>query len=215
MPSPLTGKIKTQKESTSTYLALGDSYTIGESLPASERYPEQAVSLLNNAGFRFLQPEIVATTGWTTADLQKAINNYHFKKSNYDIVSLLIGVNNQYRGRSPAEYQEEFTQLIQKSIALTRNRPSHVIVLSIPDYSVTPFAKGSNVRLVASGIDSFNVINKQIAESYRVAYIDITGESRKAATDSTLISTDHLHYSGKEYAIWAAMLAEQIKHIYK
>ena len=195
------------------YLALGDSYTIGQSVSESERYPVQTVKLLNNFGLLFSQPEIIATTGWTTEDLQKAINNYHFKNSVYDIVTLLIGVNNQYQGKSQSEYKEQFTVLLQKSIQLAGGKASHVIVISLPDYSVTPFAGSSNKTSIASQIDSFNAINKQVSRDYGTNYLYITDDSRKAATDPALFASDGLHYSGKEYAVWAGKLAVQIQKI--
>jgi len=199
-----------------TYLALGDSYTIGQSGPESDRYPVQTVKLLNNSGFRFSNPEVIATTGWTTADLQNSINNYHFAHSNYDIVSLLIGVNNQYQGRSQSEYKDQFAALLQKSIQLAGSKASHVIVISIPDYSVTPFASGRNDKTaIAAQIDSFNVINKETSQDYGANYLYITDETRKAGTDKTLTASDGLHYSGKEYAIWADMLAAKIKKTLK
>ena len=210
-----TTTIKTDT-ATKTYLALGDSYTIGQSVPTNDRYPVQAVAVLNSAKYNFSDPEIIATTGWTTADLQNAINNYHFTTTKYDIVTLLIGVNNQYQGRTQDEYKQQFTELLQKSIALAGNNAYHVVVLSIPDYSVTTFAEGRNDNAtIASEIDSFNAINKEIATSYRVNYIDITGETRKAATDKTLLASDGLHYSGKEMAIWAGMLATVIEKIFE
>jgi len=199
-----------------TYLALGDSYTIGQSVPDSDKYPVQTVKLLNDSGFNFSQPEIIATTGWTTADLQNAINNYQFKNSVYNIVTLLIGVNNQYQQRPESEYKSQFTALLQKSIQLAGGKASHVIVISIPDYSVTPFASGRNDKnIIAAQIDSFNATNKQVSQSYGTNYSHITDETRKAATDLTLITSDGLHYSGKEYAIWAGKLAVQIQNILK
>src|ERR1022692_1382372 len=176
-----------------TYLALGDSYTIGQSVSESKRYPVQTVKLLNDSGIHFSDPEIIATTGWTTADLQNAINNHRFTDSVYDIVTLLIGVNNQYQGKSQSEYKEQFTALLQKSIQLARGKASHVIVISIPDYSVTPFASVSNKVLIASQIDSFNAINKQVSRDYGTNYLYITDDSRKAATDPALIASDGLH----------------------
>jgi lysophospholipase L1-like esterase len=198
-----------------TYLALGDSYTIGESVSEADRYPVQTVALLNKEGLHFHSPEIIATTGWTTADLQNAIDNYHFSQKKYDIVTLLIGVNNQYQGKSQTEYEEQFTKLLQQAIQLAGADASHVIVLSIPDYSVTPFAKNSNVRTIATQIDAFNKSNKLIAENYRVHYLNVTTESRKASGDPSLIASDGLHFSGKEYAIWSDMLAGAIKEIMK
>lgn len=195
-----------------TYLALGDSYTIGESVPASERYPVQTVKLLESEGIYFGEPEIIATTGWTTADLLSAVNKTKFAQD-YDIVTLLIGVNNQYQGRSKNEYEREFSELLNKSIQLAGNRPGRVVVLSIPDYSITPFAHSSDTVFIAAEIDSFNLINRKIASEHHVHYIDITIDSRKAASDPTLIANDGLHFSGKEYAVWAAKLGEFISKI--
>ena len=187
------------------YLALGDSYTIGESVSVDDRYPVQLVKLLQEDNIQVNTPEIIATTGWTTADLLSAINNYHFTRE-YHIVTLLIGVNNQYQGRSQEEYKDQFTTLLQKSIQLAGGRASHVIVLSIPDYSMTPFAHDRDTAFIAKQIDSFNVINKTIASAYKVQYINVTNESRKAAYDPSLIASDGLHFSGKEYSVWASML---------
>lgn len=198
------------------YLALGDSYTIGESVSLNENYPNQTVALLNNGGFKFSSPKIIAITGWTTANLLSALAAENDLLPSYDIVTLLIGVNNQYQGRSQSEYKTEFTTLLQKSIAFAGNKPSHVIVLSIPDYSVTPFASGRNDKaLIAAEIDSFNTINKQVSQKYGTNYLYITDETRKAATDNTLLAADGLHYSGKEYAIWSSFIASMIKSILK
>jgi len=202
------------QHSAKNYLALGDSYTIGQSVTERDRYPVQAAKLLNDSGFHFSAPEIIATTGWTTADLQNAINTHRFAYPDYDIVTLLIGVNNQYQGRPQSEYKDQFTRLLQEAIILTGGKASHVIVLSIPDYSVTPFANGRNDKnMIATQIDSFNAINKEISENYNTGYLYITDETRKVATDLTLLASDGLHYSGKEYSIWAGELALQIEKI--
>ena len=196
-----------------SYLALGDSYTIGESVSEAETYPMQAAKLLGEAGLYFSKPEVIATTGWTTVDLQKAIDKHHFQNSRYDIVTLLIGVNNQYQGRSMIEYTEQFKALLTKSIQLAGDNPSHVIVISIPDYGVTPFAETSPKEKIAKEIDSFNLINYQISQQYKTQYLNITPETRKAANDHSLLASDGLHYSGKEYAIWAQQLLVLIKKI--
>jgi lysophospholipase L1-like esterase len=198
-----------------TYLALGDSYTIGESIEMSGRYPIQAVTALRKAGIAFADPEIIATTGWTTADLQHAISKKEQTPA-YDIVTLLIGVNNQYQGKSVTEYTTQFTSLLNQSIALAGNRPSHVIVISIPDYAVTSFGESTgNAAYISSQINVFNAINKQVSLISRVNYVDITSESRKTVADPTLVAHDGLHYSAKEYAIWAALIVQQIESILK
>jgi lysophospholipase L1-like esterase len=197
------------------YLALGDSYTIGESVRPEERYPEQVRRIL--AAKDHLDcgdPEIIAVTGWTTGNLLDALAD---AKPSYDAVSLLIGVNNQYQGRSLAEYRLQFGELLQKSIRLADNRPSHVLVLSIPDYSVTPFARaqGRDTTLIAAQIDSFNRINHELAQQYGVNYVDVTNESRKAAADASLIAADGLHFSGEEYNAWAKLMEPVLKEILK
>jgi len=196
-----------------TYLALGDSYTIGQSVAFSDRFPVQAVSLLNNQNIKFEQPEIIAQTGWTTGNLLSRINNNPPAKSTYDIVTLLIGVNNQYQHRTQDEYRQQFTSLLERSIEYAGNRKKRVIVLSIPDYSVTPYASNSDKELIAKQIDSFNVINKTISQQYQVNYIDITGDTRQAAIYPSLIASDGLHPSGSAYAVWAAKLVPVIKAV--
>ena len=194
-----------------TYLALGDSYTIGQSVNESERFPAQAVSLLRKDTINFNAPEYIAVTGWTTRNLLNAIASTPPSKSTYDFVTLLIGVNNQYQGRSQTEYAAEFTELLNKAIEFAGNKPQRVAVLSIPDWGVTPFANGRDRNEIANQIDAFNAINKQITLNKAVRYIDITPSSRMAATDASLVAGDGLHPSGKEYQKWAVMLAGVIK----
>lgn len=193
-----------------TYLALGDSYTIGEKVAPEENFPNQVVQLLLQEKLDFRMPDIVAKTGWTTDELQAGIEKANLKKD-YDFVSLLIGVNNQYRGKKVADYIPEFETLLRQAIAFTGNKPEKVIVLSIPDWSVTPFADGSNRKKIASEIDEFNKANKEIADKYKVHYIDITPGSRKAAKDSSLLAEDELHPSGKEYKRWAVATTSVIR----
>ena len=195
-------------------LSLGDSYTIGESVPESDRYPVQAAKkLCGNDNACLANPEIIATTGWTTRNLLDGLSSVR-PAGPYQVVTLLIGVNNQFQGRSPDEYKAEFTMLLQQSITLAGNQPAHVLVLSIPDYSVTPFGRSmSNPVGIAAQIDSFNVINRQVAANYKVNWLDVTAESRKAAGDATLIAADGLHFSGKEYEIWARLMEPVIKEM--
>ena len=199
---------------TYTYLALGDSYTIGESVPANENFPNQTVQLLRKAGFDFQLTEIVAKTGWTTDELQTAITKHDFHPP-YDLVTLLIGVNNQYRGRTVEDYKSEFESLLNQALKVAENKNNHVIVLSIPDWAVTPYAEGRDRKKIAEEIDAYNAANKIISEKYKVHYIDITPGTREAANDPTLLANDGLHPSGKEYAKWAekvsAMIQDQLK----
>jgi lysophospholipase L1-like esterase len=193
-----------------TYLALGDSYTIGQSVSEAERFANHTVQILRSQNIKINDPKIIATTGWTTKNLLDAINAVTLP-TNYDVVSLLIGVNNQYQGRSLDEYKSEFTLLLNRAIDYAGNKPSHVFVLSIPDYSVTPFASGSNKTKIATEIDQLNAANKTIASQLGVNYLDITPISREP--DPSLIANDGLHPSGKQYKRWADLLAPMIKAI--
>ncbi len=197
---------------TKTYLALGDSYTIGTSVSESDRYPVQTTGLLKSQGINMLKAEIIATNGWTTADLLNAVKG-RAATDTFDVVSMLIGVNNQYQGRTLDEYKQQFTVLLQRSVQFAKNKPAHVFVLSIPDYSVTPFADGSDKKQIAAEIDKFNDANKTIAASFNVNYLYITDDSRKAANDPSLIASDGLHFSGKEYEVWATRLAQMMKAV--
>lgn len=185
-----------------TYLALGDSYTIGESVEPSESLPYQFATRLN-----ITTPKIIAKTGWTTDELQAAIKvenlNQHF-----DFVTLLIGVNNQYRGYAKETYRKEFKELLQTAINFAAGNKKRVFVISIPDWGVTPFglASGKSIKEIANDIDAFNSINKEETLAMDVSYTDITPGSRNAATDLSLVAKDGLHYSGKMHLQWAAAI---------
>jgi lysophospholipase L1-like esterase len=200
----------TESKKAYSYLALGDSYTIGQSVLPSENFPNQTVQLLNQQDYNFKSPEILATTGWTTDELQNNINTHTFTPP-YDFVSLLIGVNNQYRGRSVENYKPEFESLLKQAIQFAGGKSDHVIVISIPDWGVTPFADGRDRAQIAREIDGYNAANRYISESYKVQYVDITPGSREAATDLSLIAGDGLHPSAKEYARWAQKVFAAIK----
>ena len=197
---------------TYSYLALGDSYTIGESVPSQDNFPNQTITLLKSSGFDFKSAEIVAKTGWTTDELQNSINNYTFKPP-YDIVSLLIGVNNQYCGRTVDNYKPEFESLLKQAIQFAGNKADHVIVLSIPDWGATPFATGRDRDQIAREIDAYNSANEIVSERYKVHYIDIAPWTREAANDLSLLANDGLHPSAKEYKRWAEKLSAKIKAI--
>jgi lysophospholipase L1-like esterase len=192
-----------------TLLCLGDSYTLGESIQPAENFPNQTVGLLKKQGYAFEDPEIIAKTGWTTDELQDAIDNHSFKDA-YDFVTLLIGVNNQYRGRPVDDYRSEFESLLKQAIQFANGNREHVIVLSIPDWGVTPFAKDQDTKQIAVEIDNYNSANKAIAEQYKVGYIDITPATREAVHDRGLIAADGLHPSAKEYAKWSEGLSLRI-----
>ena len=193
-----------------SYLALGDSYTIGEGVTLYESFPYQTVQLLRSKGLHFHAPEIVAKTGWTTGELADRILHTKLNEQ-YDFVSLLIGVNNQYRGLNIDDYKNEFEFLLRKAIHFAASQPQHVIVLSIPDWSVTPFAKERKQKKITEEIDAFNSINQKVTAQYKVQYVNITESSREVANNSSLITSDKLHYTGIEYAKWAKMLAYVIE----
>ncbi|MDX1284458.1 MAG: SGNH/GDSL hydrolase family protein [Draconibacterium sp.] len=199
-------------EKTSSYLALGDSYTIGESVPERERFPVQLSILLNEAGIKTESPKIIATTGWTTDELAEGIRNEKLNQE-YNLVTLLIGVNNQYRGRDTAEYRLQFAELLQTAISFGAKNPKSVIVVSIPDYGVTPFAKDRNPEKIAREIDIFNQINKEESEITGTHYVNITPISKQAKTDSTLVAPDGLHPSGKMYSLWTEEILPVAKQI--
>ena len=194
------------------YLALGDSYTIGQSVSSIERFPYLTVKLLRESQVIIDDPEYIASTGWTTLNLINAILERK-PKGPYDIVTLLIGVNDQYQKLDTAGYRLRFTNLLNTAIELSGNRIARVFVLSIPDYSATPFIHVSEKERVSKEIDAFNVINKHVSNQRNVVYIDINPVSKLVATDPTLLANDGLHYSEKEHQIWAKLLAPYIRAV--
>jgi len=194
-----------------SYLALGDSYTIGQSVSENERFPAQAVSMLKQQGIKMSNPVYIAQTGWTTTNLQQAILGQN--PSMCDVVTVLIGVNDQYQRVDTNMYAIRFTQLLEKAIQLAKGKKTNVFVLSIPDYSVTPFVAVPDKLRVSTEIDWFNGINKRISLSYNVSYTDITPSTRQAATNPSLIAADNLHPSGSEYRKWAEMIAAKMKAV--
>lgn len=190
-----------------TYLALGDSYTIGEAVPANESFPYQLKEALLKQGHVLESLEIIAQTGWTTDELQAAIAA-EILNPPYDLVTLLIGVNNQYRGYSLETYRIEFEQLLHQAICYAGKNVDRVRVLSIPDWGVTPFAQkeGRLAETVAKEIAIFNAAAQEISEKLGVAFINITPHSRLAASDFSLLASDGLHPSGKMYAEWVQQL---------
>jgi lysophospholipase L1-like esterase len=187
---------------TITFLALGDSYTIGESVDPAERWPVQLVERLKGEGVHTRDPVIIAQTGWTTDELASGIENAGLTET-YDLVALLIGVNNQYRGRDLDEYQVQFSYLLSWAISFAGGRPKRVLVLSIPDWGVTPFAEGRDRNQIAREIDAFNEVKKTQSELAGAWYLDVTGISREAATNGLLVAEDGLHPSGAMYGLWA------------
>ena len=199
-----------QLSDTLRYLALGDSYTIGQSVAEHERFPYLTVALLRTQNIPIADPQYIATTGWTTLDLLEAIDETQ-GLGTYDVVSLLCGVNDQYQHLDTAGYRRRFAQLLDKATVLAANRTHRVFVLSIPDYSATPFVAEADKARVHDAINAFNVINKELTLGRNISYIDITPLTREAAADASLLANDHLHYSGKEHQLWAMLLAPVIK----
>jgi lysophospholipase L1-like esterase len=208
---PVTG---TNIEKKYSYLALGDSYTIGENVVPAENFPNQVITFLQKDSLGFQPARIIAKTGWTTDELEAGItaaNSIDLLQPSYDFVSLLIGVNNQYRGRTVENYKPEFEELLKKAIHFAGDHAEHVIVISIPDWGVTPFANGRDRQQIAREIEMYNSANRQIALQYNVEYINITPWTREAATDVSLLAGDGLHPSGKEYKRWAERIAAFFK----
>lgn len=188
---------------TLSVLALGDSYTIGESVAEEERWPVQLVEALREEGLRMEAPLIVARTGWTTDELIGGIQEAGVAGT-YDLVTLLIGVNNQYRGRGLEEFRLQFSDLLEQAVSLAAGGSDGVLVLSIPDWGVTPFAEGRERDQIGREIDAFNEVKRLATEAAGVRYVDITGISREAAGDDTLIAEDGLHPSGIMYGRWVS-----------
>ena len=192
-----------------SYLALGDSYTIGEQVPIHDNFPYQAVQLLRKQNIDVADPVIIATTGWTTDELAASIHEHNLNET-FSFVTLLIGVNNQYRGRGIDNYKLEFLQLLDQAIVFAKGNASHVFVVSIPDWGVTPFAEGRDRQQIAKEIDKYNAACKQIALEYKCQYVEITASTRANGQNKDYLAADGLHPSGKEYSVWAEKLAEMI-----
>ncbi len=190
-------------------LCLGDSYTIGELLPESDNFPHQLCALLENKNYCVQELTVIAKTGDTTFELSDKIAEQK-PHSNYDYVTLLIGVNNQYRNLLVQDYAIEFEALLLQAIGFANNINQHVIVLSIPDWGLTPFNTLREPLETSKAIDAFNAVNKELALKYACKYIDVTQSTRAHAKDTHYLATDLLHYSAHEYAIWAQWVADII-----
>ncbi|QDA57593.1 SGNH/GDSL hydrolase family protein [Thermomonas aquatica] len=188
-----------------SYLALGDSYSIGEGVAEAGRWPMQLARALREAGIAIADPRIIATTGWTTDELSAAMDDAE-PLGEWDFVSLLIGVNNQYRGREVDDYLGEFASLLQRAIALADARAERVLVLSIPDWGVTPFARRElrSPRRIARELDAYNAVARDACEAQGVAFVDITGISRDGGDAAAMLAEDGLHPSAAMYARWTA-----------
>lgn len=189
------------------FLALGDSYTIGQGVPENERWPVQLMNALSGSGFQTGELRIIAQTGWRTDNLKNAINQ-QLPLNGFNLVSLLIGVNNQYQGGTPQAYAPEFEDLLSQAIALAGYNPARVFVLSIPDYAYTPFGNGNPA--ISQQIDAFNQVNRNISALFGVTYIDITPISRNGLSNPALIAGDGLHPSGLMYSLWVDEIMKKV-----
>lgn len=197
------------------YLALGDSYTIGQSVGYQERWPVQLANRIRaefpDTVYNVEQPDIIARTGWTTGNLLDAIALADTLQPSYGLVSLLIGVNNQYQNRPVDVYRTEFRTLLEQAISFAGNKASRVIMLSIPDYAYTPFGQArSDPGRISAEIDAYNAINREITESYGVAYFNITPISRRGLAEPHLVAGDGLHPSGAMYALWVEEVIDYV-----
>lgn len=186
-------------------LSLGDSYTIGRGLQQTESWPVQLAAQLRKDKIEIDTPVIIAATGWTTTDLLMAIANSNLKEP-YDLVTLLVGANDQFQGFGEYAYSAGFEKLLISAIDLAGDRPSRVIVISIPDYSVTKFGKQFSPAEIKAAIENFNIVNKRLAREKGVYYVNVTEISRRVAEDVTFLAPDGLHPSAKMYAEWVNLI---------
>ena len=197
-----------------TFLALGDSYTIGESVPINKNWPYQLHQRLIKQGINLTSPTIVAKTGWTTDELLEAIQGRGLD-DHYDLVTLLIGVNNQYRDYPIKQYQKEFKELLGIALDKAGGLTRQVLVISIPDYGVTPFAAESDGAQIAREIQQYNQIAGDYCKQKNITFVDIYPVSQRAAQDPQLTAEDKLHPSAKMYSLWVDLIYEETLGILK
>lgn len=201
--------LPTPNEEKLSYLALGDSYTIGESVDVSLRWPVQLVDSLRIKGVSIAYPKIIATTGWTTRNLLTAMDG-QLGNEKYDLVSVLIGVNNQYQGRSIEEYETELREVFNRAVALSKNGNEGVFGLTIPDYGATPFG-ASNAEGIGKELEAFNEVFKKVASEFNIEVYDITPLSLQAKENASLVATDGLHPSGQMYSLWVEEIVDEVR----
>jgi lysophospholipase L1-like esterase len=194
-----------------TFLALGDSYTIGDGVAADDRWPTQLAHGLRKSGGEITDPRIVAQTGWTCAELLAAIRDERLQ-GHHDLVTLQIGVNDQYRGHGLDRFRPAFHVVLATALSFAK-LPGHLVVLSIPDWSVTPFASGRDRSAVAREIDAFNGVCRSSAIEVGARFVDVTASSREAASDSRLLAADGLHPSAVMYAKWVEQVVPVVRDI--
>lgn len=190
-------------------LALGDSYTIGESVEMNQRWPHQFMEKLRLLGLEGMDPEYIATTGWTTRNLIQGMNSRLVEGKNYNLVSILIGVNNQYQGMNIENYEPDLRTIIDRALEVLKQDTSGLLILSIPDYAFTPFGRGN--EKISREIDQYNEIKKRVAAEYKVAFIDITPISREGLNNPSLVAGDGLHPSAVQYGLWVEAILPRLR----
>lgn len=194
----------------SSYLALGDSYTIGESVPIFESFPYQVIQLMRKVKQHFHAPEIVAKTGWTSNELAEHILHTNLNEQ-YDFVTLLVGVNNQFRDMAIKDFENDFAFLANKAIHFAGNKSNRVMILSIPDWGYTPFANGREIQKISKEIDDYNEVCAGIAKKMKLHFINITDETRAEKNNLQALASDRLHYSKSTHLRWAEKIASIMK----
>ena len=192
-----------------SYLVLGDSYTIGESVEETGRWPVQLAEVLRKRGYEIRDPRIIAKTGWTTGDLLQAMNDQLEKNEKFDLVSVLIGVNNQYQGKSIEAYEEDLNTLFTRAIDLSKTGKENVFVVSIPDYGATPFG-AENAEEIGKEIAEFNAVLERVAREYDLDFYNITPISKAATEEPDLVANDGLHPSGEMYRLWVEEFVDEV-----
>lgn len=192
------------------FLALGDSYTIGEKVPENESWPFQLTAYLNSEGYYVQKPEIIAVTGWRTDELKDSIVSQNYKPNSFDLVSLLIGVNNQYQKKPFKTFKTEFEDLLQTAISLSSNDEKGVFLVGIPDYSLSEFAKDKKLKRVSSQLKRYNRFIKKMSQRYGVAFYPLQKLSKPLHEDKAMLAEDMLHPSGKQYKVWVDSFKEKV-----
>lgn len=198
-------------ENSFSYLALGDSYTIGEAVDPAESWPNLLANQLSTEGIRITPPKIIATTGWRTDNLMAGIHSESITQK-YDLVSLLIGVNNEFQGESIEGFETKFTTCLTAAVEHAKNGAENVFVLSIPDYGYTPYGKRRKAA-IGKRIDAYNAICKSVSEEHGVLFLDITPISRNGLKNKALVARDDLHPSGAQYALWVDHIKNKVRSL--
>lgn len=188
------------------FLALGDSYTIGEGVPQEDRWPNLLVRLLGLEGLHISDLQLIAQTAWTADELSDAIDEAR-PQGPFDLVTLMVGVNDQYRSRPVAVFAPEYERLLRRAVGFAGGKERRVIAISIPDWGATPFAKGRDRSLIGREIDAYNECSRELAGRAGVTWLDVTPSSRATLSEPALVTADGLHPSAEMYARWAALIA--------